>query len=154
MKLRAATAADIPALHHIALSAKAHWPYTAEQLDRWSAELRVSPESIHAQPTLLAEIEGKPVGFTQLDPDVSPWQLVALWVLPDYMRQGIGKTLLTEALALARDSAQSCIAIDSDPHAEGFYAACSAVKVGQIPAPIPGNPERMRPQLVLSTGAA
>jgi hypothetical protein len=41
--------------------------------------------------------------------------------------------------------------IDADPHAEAFYRACGALRIGGVAAPIDGQPQRVRPQLVLST---
>jgi hypothetical protein len=43
----------------------------------------------------------------------------------------------------------SGLLIDADPNAELFYIACGATRFGEIPAPITGQPDRVRPQLEL-----
>lgn len=42
------------------------------------------------------------------------------------------------------------ITVDSDPNAEAFYLACGASRRGKVPAPIAGEPHRVRPQLAFN----
>lgn len=151
MKIRPAIHDDIESLDRIALAAKAHWGYSQEQLLLWKRELMTPPDSIATRPTFVAEVDGTAVAFAQIDPSVAPWELVSLWVLPQFMGQGIGRALLRTSAAAARAAGQGSIAIDSDPYAEAFYLACGARVVGQVPAPIPEDTERYRPQLLLDT---
>ena len=152
LTLRPACADDIARLDAIAWQAKAHWGYTAAQLEAWAAELRTPPERLHTHPTWVAGFgahSGPVLGFMQIDPTVTPWELAALWVLPAHMGQGIGRALLRHAAALAAEAGQLALHIDADPHAAGFYRACGAVPVGTVAAPLPGAPDRVRPQLRL-----
>ena len=82
---------------------------------------------------------------------VQPWEIWALWVHPNQMRKGVGKSLLGWAKHFAAASGQVELAIDADPNAEAFYRACGARVVGSVAAPITCNPMRVRPQLRLST---
>jgi GNAT superfamily N-acetyltransferase len=84
-----------------------------------------------------------------LAPTPEGFELDHLWVSPSFARQGIGRALLTHAVNTARLAGVSSIAIDADPNAEAFYVACGAVRRGVVPAPIQGNPARVRPQLSL-----
>jgi len=154
MNLRRGIPEDIQRLELIAFAAKAHWGYSAEQLEAWRADLTISPESFIARPVCVAEEDGQPVGFVQVAMDKQPWELDALWVYPEHMGKGIGKALFTWAQDLAALSGQLELAIDADPNAERFYRACGAVLVGSVPAPIVGNPHRVRPQLLVRTSAA
>ena len=77
-----------------------------------------------------------------------------MWVDPKNMGKGVGKALLQHMLDYARSQGQAELSIDSDPFAIGFYLACGAHEIGQIHAPIPGQPDRVRPQLVIPTVAA
>jgi len=73
-----------------------------------------------------------------------------LWVAPEHMRQGFGRALLFHALQTAALGGASFIHIDADPNAESFYVACGAARIGEVPAPIAGQPNRIRPQLMLA----
>jgi len=59
----------------------------------------------------------------------------------------IGRELLNHALARAAQGGASEVTVDADPNAESFYLACGGTRRGEVPAPIPGQPERVRPQL-------
>lgn len=154
MKLRHGTVADIPVLDAIALEAKAHWGYDAAQLDRWRADLAVNARTLAQRPVCLAERQGQPIGFIQVATDTRPWELWGMWVLPAHMRAGVGTALLAWAEALAASAGQTELAIDADPHAEPFYLARGAQRVGTVAAPIEAEPHRIRPQLRLRVAAA
>ncbi len=164
MKLRPGTAEDIEALNRIAFTAKAHWGYSAEQMQAWREDLRIDPRLLPVQPMCVAERDGEAVAFAQLATDAAgttdstdainarPWALVALWVQPAHMGKGLGKSLLAWAARYAAERGQAELAIDSEPNAEAFYLSCSAQRVGSVAAPIEGQPQRFRPQLRLPTG--
>jgi len=54
-----------------------------------------------------------------------------LWVLPEYMGQGIGKQLFQHALERSRLRGVSILKIEADPNAQGFYEKMGARKVGE-----------------------
>jgi len=149
--IRPAHPSESEDLTSLAFAAKAFWGYTRQQLDAWSNELRVSAESILQEPTFVAEDQGRVVGVVQLDRSSSHWQVACLWVHPDGTRRGIGARLLHEAVAYAQARGQRELHIDADPNAEGFYLQIGARRVGARSAPIAGNPQRVRPQLMLAT---
>jgi len=66
------------------------------------------------------------------------------------MGRRVGSALLAHALQLARAGGARELHIDADPHAEAFYVSHGAVRVAQVGAPIEGQPQRVRPQLVLA----
>jgi GNAT superfamily N-acetyltransferase len=154
MRIRNASRTEAAQLNTIAMQAKAHWGYTADQLEQWRESLSTDPQSIEQWPTFIAEDQGNAIGFIQINPDLETWELVSLFVLPANMGQGVGRALLMEAVAIARKAGQTTLHIDSDPSAEPFYLACGAVRIGAEPAPIQGDSARVRPQLHLSTSAA
>lgn len=154
MNHRRAVAADIPALNAIALAAKAHWGYTDEQLRVWRSDLEVQPDSLESRPVFVAEVDGQVAGFVQVATNVQPWEVCAMWVLPSHMGRGLGRSLLARACHFAAAAGQRELSIDSEPNAEGFYRACGAWVVGHVAAPVPGRPQRKRPQLILGTGTA
>ena len=134
----------------IAWAAKASWGHSDAQLEAWRDALTPSAASIRARPTCVAELDGEPAGFYQLDMSTQPVELDHLWVQPRFMRQGVGRALLAHAVQTLARRGIATLHIDSDPDAEPFYLACGAVRVGVRPAPIDRQPERVRPQLLLS----
>ena len=153
MKIRTAMASEAHALSKLAVAAKAHWGYSQSQLRAWTSDLTLSPDAIAQLPTFVAEVHAESgteiAGFYQLDTLQLPWSLGHLWVKPQLMRRGLGRALLLHALARVADAGLTELCIDSDPHAEPFYVAFGAKRVGAIPAPIEDDPARMRPQLRL-----
>lgn len=153
VKLRPGLATDVPVLDALAIQAKAHWGYSAEQLVAWRRDLMVDADLLGHQPVCVAEAQGQIIAFAQVATHTQPWELLGLWVRPDRIGHGLGKVLLEWARDLAASTGQTELAIDSDPSAESFYKARGATRVGTLPAPIEGHPTRVRPQLRLSTGS-
>ena len=154
MRIRSALPRDLPALDRIALEAKAHWGYSQAQIDRWKTDLTTKPETIASWPTFVAEADENVIGFAQIDPTTTPWELNSLFVEPGRMRQGIGSGLLRSAMQVAYQSGVDELHIDSDPNALEFYKSFGAQEISALPSPIEGQPARVRPQLRLRTGGA
>jgi len=151
VKVRRALPNESQVLSELALRAKSLWGYSEAQLASWSSDLCISPESITSEPTFVIEAEDCVAGVVQLGTNSSPWTVEHLWVHPSLGRRGIGGQLLRHALRFAHEHGQSQLTIDADPQAENFYARLGALKVGEVAAPIDGQPTRVRPQLVVST---
>ena len=147
MNIRPAAESEAPILSDLAMRAKSHWGYSTETLERWRPELAVSPTEVRESPTFVAMVGAEIVGFYSLRTSPTAWELDHLWVLPKFMHQGIGRALLAHALATAAGGGASEVTVDADPNAESFYLECGAVRRGHVPAPIPGQPKRVRPQL-------
>jgi GNAT superfamily N-acetyltransferase len=141
-------------MNELALASKASWGYSHKQLEAWRQDIETSPETIERWPTVVAEEDLEIRGFAQLNPDQDPWDLVSLWLDPQHMRRGLGRAILKQVTGIAATAKQTHITIDADPNALAFYVACGAVVVGHQAAPIPGCPQRTRPQLLLPTNAA
>ena len=150
MHIRAAHPGEHRLLSEIAYQSKAHWGYATADLDTWHAALTVARESVLACPTFVAEVDGAVVGFFQLRLNGPHADLEHLWVLPAFVRRGIGGALLAHAMQQVRGAGARALHIDADPHAEAFYIARGASRVSQRSAPIEGQPHRVRPQLRLS----
>ncbi|HEX8954987.1 MAG TPA: GNAT family N-acetyltransferase [Burkholderiaceae bacterium] len=150
MEIRRAREGEAAALTALARTSKAHWPYTAEQIEAWREDLAISRDDIAATPVFLAEINGRVAGFYQLLPIGETWVLEHMWVLPEQMGKGIGRALLQHATRLAGEGGARHISIDADPYAEPFYRACGANTVAVKSAPVPSMPQRVRPQMLLA----
>lgn len=147
--LRPAQAGEAALLSSIARAAKAHWPYTPQQLALWRDDLTVTEAMLAAHPCWVAQVGEKVIGFFLLERAALFWTLEHLWVLPEFMGQGAGRALLAQAAALAGKEGAVGIRIDADPYAEAFYLACGVLRTGTIAAPLEGSPDRVRPQMVL-----
>ena len=135
----------------IALEAEAFWGYPADTIESWKQELTVSTQTVTSRPTFVAVIADEIVGFYSLSPSHDARKLEDLWVLPRFMERGIGRALVAHALETAARGGASSVTVDADPNAESFYLACGADRCGEVPAPIPGEPGRVRPQLAFRT---
>ena len=154
MNIRPAQGHEAKALTAIALEAKAFWGYPADTIESWKRELTVSTQTVTSRPTFVAMIRDEIVGFYSLSPSHHAWELDHLWVLPRFMERGIGRALVAHALETAARGGASSVTVDADPNAESFYLACGADRCGEVPAPIRGEPGRVRPQLAFVLGLA
>lgn len=154
MLIRPALPSEADALTALTLAAKAAWGYDAAQMRAWRESLTVTARQLEEQPACVAEQDGALLGFYTLRLSEGSCELDNLRVAPDRMRRGIGTALLAHAMGTARQLGVDAIHIDADPHAERFYLRCGAVRCGENPAPIAGEPKRFRPQLLLSADAA
>ena len=151
MNIRHAVAAEALPLSDLVIEAKAHWGYSADVLAAWQSQLSVTAERILSSPVYVYAVGTTVAGFHALDTSAVAWKLEDLWVRPAWMRQGIGRSLLIHAIGLAASHGIAELTIDAEPNAEAFYLACGAHRVGSVPAPIAGDPDRRRPQLVIPT---
>ena len=150
MHIRKAEPAESDPLSVTAYASKAHWGYASAVLESWRHDLLVSADSIARHPTFVCELQGDLAGFYQLILDEGECSLEHLWVHPLFMGQGVGRSLLAHAVEQAAHCGAKHVVIDADPNAERFYLACGAVRCGAVPAPIEGEPERVRPQLQIT----
>ena len=89
---------DAVTLTEIALAAKRHWGYPIKWLESWYDVLTVLPEFIVSHETYAAIDEGRTVGFHALGRKGERMDLLHLWVLPDAMGRGVGRSLFIHAL--------------------------------------------------------
>ncbi|MEJ2034881.1 MAG: GNAT family N-acetyltransferase [Maritimibacter sp.] len=111
----------------------------ANRLPGWQAALAPdAPKS--AGGTLIAELDGRAVGFVRYGPASQPelgdaGEVKHLYVLPDYARRGIGQRLLSEAFAGLRamgfEVAVLAVVAGNDA-ALGFYQAQGAERAGRF----------------------
>ena len=130
---------DAAALSAIAWAAKAHWGYPPGWLERWRAQLTISPEFIAANETFAARSDQRIVGFSALVAADTGMRLEHLWVLPEEMGQGVGRSLFTHAAARATARGALRLTIEADPNAEAFYCHLGAVRLGAVATEIDGE---------------
>jgi GNAT superfamily N-acetyltransferase len=132
--LRAAQPAEAEELSALALRSKAHWGYDQAFLDACRAELTYPADELDGRRTMVAEVAGRLLGFYTLDGTPPVGELGNLWVDPAAMGTGIGRLLFSHAVDSARAGKFRSFWLVADPHAEGFYLAMGAIRLGETPS--------------------
>jgi GNAT superfamily N-acetyltransferase len=130
MNIARAQPDDAVLLTDIAFAAKRHWGYPEKWMESWRDALTVQPEFIAHHETYAAILDGRTVGFYALGRRDDRLELLHLWVLPNAMGQGVGRSLFLHCLERARALGCRKLEIESDPNAEGFYQHMGAQRVG------------------------
>ena len=146
--IRRARPEEASSLTALALRSKAHWGYDAAFLEACVGALTITPEYIERNPVFVSEKDGSITGFCALLPPAEASDTILLdnlYVDPRRMGQGYGKGLWHQAASTARELGYRHLDIFADPHAEPFYLARGAVRIGDVESSaIPG---RMLPHL-------
>ena len=151
-EIRAAEPSDAAALSVLAYRAKSHWGYPDEWLRLWGTDLTITSEYLAAHRGFVAVAAGAPVGVCVLESEGSAATLEHLWIAPESQRVGVGRALVIRALETAAHAGALKVSVLSDPFAEAFYLWLGARRVGSVPAPMPGSPERVLPMLEFTPG--
>ena len=147
--LRLGTPEDAAALGEVAMRSKAHWGYSAEELERFRAVLSYPPGDVVARRITVA-VADDIVGFASVDGVPPAGELGNLWVVPELIGTGLGRRLWLDAIDRARREGFTELTIDADPGAEGFYLAMGAERIGESESEaVPG---RMLPRLRYRVG--
>jgi predicted N-acetyltransferase YhbS len=105
--------------------------------------LEVSPKQIEAGDVWVAiSSDGEVAGMVALGPSEEPdtLDLDKLFVEPQRIRTGVGRSLIAHAIAEARRRGAKRLTILSDPYAAGFYERNTARLIGKAPSDaIPGR---------------
>lgn len=146
VEIRRAEPDDADALSRIAFAAKGHWGYPERWMERWREGLTITPEFVGRNEVHVAVVEGEPAGLYALVGEGSKIELEHLWVLPERMGTGLGRTLFAHATGRAASLGAESLGIEADPNAEGFYRRMGARRVGEIVYELDGR-ERVLPLL-------
>lgn len=133
-RLRAGREDEAEALSELALRSKGHWGYDRAFLDACREELRLRPGEVAARRTTVAEQDGRILGFATLEGDGPEGELGMLFVDPEAIGGGVGRLLYRHVLAEAGRLAFTRLTIEADPHAEPFYLAMGAQRIGEAPS--------------------
>lgn len=131
ISIRPAQPDDAATLSEIAVRSKAFWGYDDAFMAACRDDLRISPAKIRSQTVGVAVAESRPVGFYALRGQAEHSELTDLFVAPEWIGRGVGKRLWLHAVAQARAQGQRWLDVQSDPHAEPFYQAMGARRIGE-----------------------
>ena len=142
--IRPAVAAEAPILTALAFRSKAYWGYDAAFMEACRQDLTTSADHIRTGLVYVFEEAGRIVGFYKLRlHEADEAELVDLFVEPDAIGHGYGKRLWRHAVGTARQLGARHMTFQSEPHAEGFYQAMGAERIGMSESTV--FPGRMLP---------
>ena len=147
--MRQAVPSDAGTLTTLANAAKASHGYPGDWMALWRKELEITPEMISNLYCVVAESSGECVGMAVGNVrSVSEGELEHMWIRPDVQGRGVGRTLFQTVVQWC--VAQGCrtVRVESDPGAVPFYEKQGAIRSGAVPAPMPGDPDRVLPILI------
>jgi N-acetylglutamate synthase-like GNAT family acetyltransferase len=135
--IRRARPQEANGLSDLAFRAKASWGYDAAFIEACRDDLTITPAEISDQPIYVLAERQRLIGFYGLRAvDADDALLHSLFVEPDVIGQGCGKLLWLHAVDTARRLGFRSLALHSEPHAEGFYRAMGAMRVGEVPSTV------------------
>ncbi|MFF0449763.1 GNAT family N-acetyltransferase [Streptomyces sp. NPDC004609] len=138
MWIRDAQPHEADGITRLLLRSKAHWGYGPAFMEACRGHLTVTPDQIAPRRIVVAEDEdARLAGIASLEGEPPDGVLGLLFVEPDRIRQGIGRTLYAHVTDRARALGFRRLRIESDPHAEAFYRGLGARPCGIGPAAMP-----------------
>ena len=150
IEIRRANPEEADILTEIAHAAKRHWNYPESWIRRWKTDLTITREFITTHEVFAATINGEIVGCCALVVTDSLAEIEHMWIRPEQMGSGVGRSLFEHVRARAGERGANVLELSADPYAEGFYARLGAKRIGEIPASMDGAPRvlpRMRIEL-------
>ncbi|HET9590316.1 MAG TPA: GNAT family N-acetyltransferase [Anaerolineales bacterium] len=143
ISLRRAIPSEANVLTEIAFSAKAHWGYPEHWLQIWKPQLTFSPEYFEKNESWVIADDARPIAFYTLQERSGNAWIENLWVLPEYIGQGIGKQLFLHAIGLARQRGFKTLQLEADPNAAAFYEKMGMHKIGERRSEVDGQPRSL-----------
>jgi len=145
--MRDAEPGDSARLTDIAHAAKRHWGYDEADIQRWSADLTITPAFLERHIVRVVTRSDELVAFYALRVDGATAEVEHYWVHSDDIGAGIGGRMFEDATQQAITAGANRLRIVSDPNAQGFYERMGAVLTGEEPSTPPG---RVLPVLTVS----
>jgi ribosomal protein S18 acetylase RimI-like enzyme len=145
ISIRKAHAFEFEILTSLAIAAKSYWGYSDEFIQACRHELTTTETDLlnpfytywlaYYEDTICGYAALKPLSLPliehlELSLDDQLIELDGLWVLPEFIGQGIGSKLFRHFMPLLKASSYTHLEILSDPQASGFYEKMGGTYVG------------------------
>nr|WP_322625850.1 GNAT family N-acetyltransferase [uncultured Flavobacterium sp.] len=122
MKIEPATLSDHKILSDITKKSKAYWKYTEDQLHGWLDSLTITDDYIANNFVYKLCDNQAVIGYYSYKiKEATIILLDNFFILPEYIGQGFGKTMMEDFLERIDSSHITKIELESDPNAELFY---------------------------------
>ena len=148
IQIRLARADEADALTELAHAAKRHWHYPENWIEHWKEDLTITSDFIATNEVYVAMIDDKLAGCCALVVNGSVAEIEHMWVKPDYMGSGVGRSLFLKIRDRAAELNLPIIELSADPNAEAFYKRMGATRVGEVRSEIEGQP-RVLPRMAI-----
>jgi GNAT superfamily N-acetyltransferase len=135
LTIRRARPGEAESLTALALRSKAHWGYDAEFLETVRELLTFTERDLADELVYVLDAGREHVGVYRLTGDPPEGELSDLWLDPRFIGRELGRRLFRHAIDTARAHGYRTLVIESDPNAEGFYAAMGAARIGERLSP-------------------
>lgn len=133
MIIEKASTKDHEILTEITKKSKAYWGYSEEQILKWSNNLTITQDYLKDNDVFKLINDNKIVGYySYIIEKEKNVILDNLFVLPEYIGNGLGKYLMTDFLNRMKEIKIEKITLDSEPNAELFYSKMGFVKIGEF----------------------
>ncbi len=138
VRIRPADKEDLPTLNRISVASKKHWGYPEEWLEKWRADLTLTEAQVGEGAVRVLEIDRRAAGFCSIVEQPGYYEVVHLWLLPEYIGKGYGKWLLQQTIEAAAEHPKP-ILVEADPHAEVFYRSQGFATFDRVESYPPGR---------------
>ena len=150
MQIRRAKLIEDEILTEISFKSKAYWNYPVHYYDIWRDELTIKREYISQNQVFVAEENAETLGYyslVNLQEDIEVggiplekgvW-LEHMFILPQFLLQGIGSQMIDHLKNQLSASRISHIRVLADPHSKGFYLKMGFTYVKDYPSTIVGR---------------
>lgn len=137
MNILKAETEDSELLTTITKRSKAYWGFSEEILKEWEHLLSISKDYIEKNMVYkLVENENIIGYYSYFSIDEKTIKLDNLFILPEFIGKGFGKTLMNDFLEKANRLGIKKITLDAEPNAENFYKNFGFKTVGQLESSI------------------
>jgi GNAT superfamily N-acetyltransferase len=143
--IRRARPEEAEALRELAHRSKAHWPYDAEFLAAVAPMLILEPRHVVDEEVHVLELDGRMAGWHRVNFHGERAELEDLWLEPEWIGAGHGRTLFEHAVGVAVAGGANRLEWDAEPFAEGFYRAVGGEEIGRTPSA--AEPGRTLPRM-------
>ena len=120
LNFRKAKSEDLGILNKISVMSKSYWGYPKEWLEHWKEELVMTAKDLDSLRITVVERLSEPIGFCAVEEKELEFEIVHLWVIPEYIGCGYGGQLLRKSLQGILTGTKP-VKVVSDPNVEGFY---------------------------------
>jgi GNAT superfamily N-acetyltransferase len=124
--IRAGRPGEGARLKEIAILSKAHWGYGLDEVRAWADRGDFSPAQLRRLVVFVAEAGHVEIGWVSLERREEVWWLADLWVVPDWIRRGVGSRLFRRAETYAREQGGRRLEWEAEPNSVGFYEKMGA----------------------------
>ncbi len=137
MRIERAHKEDAQTLSDLTFRAKSYWNYSKEQLKRWEDDLTISTAYIDRNDVFKLILHNKIIAYYSYQFINNKVLLLDnIFVDPEYIGKGYGKTLMNHLIKEAIQARKEKIKLESEPNAAAFYKKMGFKIVGQLESSI------------------